>query len=151
MALASDHVNWGRVFSQGVVAGIVGGIVLVAFIFFAFFLPQHGTIAQLFAADAANIHQSSPLIGAVARVCVGIVWGVAYAYIANSRPSIMNNPWISGPVYGFIVWLAMQLVLMAGGVWRPFPLNFVFVILIGHMLFFGVPVALTVRALSKTA
>jgi hypothetical protein len=151
MAAATNRVNWGRVLQQGIVAAVVGGITFTAFGYFAFFLPNHGTIGQLFALDARNVHQTSPWIGALAHACVCLVWGIAFAYIANTRPSVNNNPWIAGIVYGFIVWLAMQLVLLTGNVWQQVPPIGVVFEVISHTLFFGVPIALTVRALSKTA
>lgn len=151
MAAAANQLNWSRMLQQGIIAGIVSGIAIGAFLFITLFLPVHGTIAQMFASDAHNIHQTSALIGALAHFCVSAAWGIGYAYIANTRPAIVTNVWMSGILYGIIVWLAMQLVLMAGGVWQPYPLLAVLLVIVAHTLFFGVPVALTVRALTKPA
>jgi hypothetical protein len=148
MATATIKPDWRRIVRQGLLAGLVGAIVLAAFLYVAFFTELHGSLAALFKLDAENIHATSPWIGALAHLCVSLGWGIGYSYLADTRPRILNTPWLSGFVYGLLVWFIMQLVLMAGEVWHAssmavYPL---IAALVAHAFFFGIPVALTVRA-----
>lgn len=149
MTPASVAPNWRRIVLQGALAGIVGSVVLAAFLYAAFFHELHGSLAALFALDAANIHATSPWIGAVAHFCVGVAWGIGYAYLADTRPRVLSTPWLSGFIYGLVVWFIMQLVLMAGAVWSESSLAPYALIsaLVGHAFFYGIPVALVTRAL----
>jgi hypothetical protein len=145
-------VNWGRVAQRGIVSGLVGGIIMMLFLFAAQYRALSGSIFALWSTQAADIHQTSPWIGLLAFLVVSIAWGFGYAYVAQTRASIVNRPWISGFFYGLVVWLVMQVVLMAGEVWNPaslatYPLV---VSLFAHAFFFGIPVALTARAMSSS-
>lgn len=148
MASATITPDWRRVVREGLLAGLVGAVLLAAFTYAAFYHELHGSISALFASYGDNIHISSPWVGALAHLWVGLGWGIAYSYLAETRPRILNTPWLSGFVYGLLVWFIMQLVLMAGEVWTAssmavYPL---IAMLVAHAFFFGIPVALTVRA-----
>ena len=151
MATATIAPNWRRILQHGAIAGIVGAVILTAFLYVAFFQELHGSLAALFTLDAGNVHETSPWIGALARLCVSLGWGIAYAYLADTRPRVLNTPWLSGFVYGLLVWFIMQLVLMAGEVWKASSLNPYMLIaaLVAQAFFFGIPVALTVRKLRR--
>ena len=148
MATASIAPNWRRILQHGALAGIVGAIVYPAFLYAAFFSELHGSIVALFVSFGENLHTPSPWIGALAHLCVSLAWGIGYAYLADTRPRILNTPWLSGFVYGLVVWFIMQLVLMAGEVWKASSLDTYALIgvIIAHAFFFGIPVALMVRA-----
>jgi|SRR5665213_1001439 len=152
MATTSASIPWGRIAQQGIVSGLVGGIVMMLFLFATLYRMLGGSILALWSTDAANIHQTSPWIGLLAHLAVSVAWGLGYAYVANTRATILNRPWISGFFYGLIVWIIMQVVLMAGAVWNPatlatYPL---IIALFAHAFFFGIPVALTTRAMSPS-
>ncbi len=77
---------------------------------------------------------------------MSILWGIGYAYTAATRPQINTHPWLSGVTYGAIVWVLMQFVLMLGEVFPPItPMSFLIGI-IADVVFFGIPVALMIRA-----
>lgn len=141
--------DWGRILLRGVVAGLVGAIVLAVFLW-AWFAPQGATLASIFRLDAHDVRSDDPLIGALAYLGVSLAWGIGYAYAAATRPNIANQPLLSGFVYGFIVWLLMQFVLMLGELWVPITLPTLGTQLLAHTIFFGIPVALTTRALTRT-
>ncbi len=149
MASNIASLDWGKIILRGVVAGLVGGIVLALFLW-AWFAPQGATLASIFRLDAHYVHSDDPLIGALAHLGVGVAWGIGYAYAAATRPNIAKMPVLSGFVYGFIVWLLMQFVLMLGALWTPITLPMLGVELLAFTIFFGIPVALTTRALTRT-
>jgi len=150
MAVTSTPLDWGKVLSQGAVAGIVGGIVLALFLFIALgLMPVHLTPLQILTADAHSIHADNPYVGLLARLVVSALWGIGYAYVAATRPAAVESPWLAGVVYGAIVWLLMQFILILGAVWPGLsPVGFALQI-VAHTLFFGIPVAFTARALAR--
>jgi hypothetical protein len=150
MAVNATPLNWGKILSRGAIAGIVGGIVLALFLFIALgLMPIHLTPSQILTADAHYIHADNPLVGLLAHLVVSMLWGIGFAYVAATRPAAVASPWLSGLVYGLIVWLLMQFILILGAVWPGLsPTGFV-VQIVAHTLFFGIPVAFTTRALAR--
>jgi len=146
------QIDWRRLVIQGAVAGIVGGILIDAFLYIALLLPVHQPIAALWAtisATATGRAVASPGLGLIIHFCVSIAWGIGYAYAAYTRAPIADHPYISGPVFGFIVMVLMQFVQLAAGVKLPplTALSFIS-ILVAHCIFFGLPVAVYI---SRTA
>ena len=136
--------------TRGAVAGVVGGIVLALFLFAALGAMAHISPVQILTMDAHNVHSDNPLVGLLAHLAVSVLWGIGYAYVAATRPSAIANVGLAGVVYGAIVWLLMQFILILGAVWPGLsPIGFVLQI-VAHTLFFGVTVALATRALSRT-
>lgn len=150
MAVTAPSLDWGKILSQGAIAGIAGGIALALFLFVALgLLPVHLTPVQILTADGHYVHADSPVVGLLAHLVVSALWGIGYAYVAATRPSAVANPWLAGVVYGAIVWLLMQFILILGAVWPGLaPIGFA-VQIVGHTLFFGIPVAFTTRALAR--
>ena len=150
-------LNWARVVRAGVIAGIAGGIAIDVFLFFAAVLPQHGSLPGLWSGIAATAmgkgvlqNSAAPLMGAVLHFCVSIGWACGYAYMAQTRDGIDRHWFTSGLVFGIVVYVAMQIVLMAANAFhRPVILEFVIGVL-AHTVFFGLPVAATVRAVDRT-
>jgi len=150
MAVNALSLGWGKIVSKGAIAGIVGGIVIALFLFVALgLLPVHLTPVQILTSFAHYIHAESPVVGLLAHLVVSILWGIGYAYVAATRPAAVASPWLAGVVYGLIVWLLMQFILILGAVWPGLtPIGFV-VQIVAHTAFFGIPVAFTTRALAR--
>lgn len=150
MAVNAPPLDWGKVLTRGVVAGIVGGVVLALFLIIALgAMAIHLTPAQVLAADARYVHSDNPFVGLLAHLAISILWGIGYAYVAATRPAAVASPWLAGVVYGVIVWLLMQFILILGAVWPGLsPVGFVLQI-VAYTLFFGLPVAFTTRALAR--
>jgi uncharacterized membrane protein YagU involved in acid resistance len=77
-----------------------------------------------------------------------IACGAAAVYYAASRrwPALNRRPVVSGLVYGVVVWLVMNYVvvpLSAIGLWPTFT-TVTAIIIVVHMLFVGLPIALVV-------
>ena len=142
---ALTQIDWRRLAIQGVAAGIIGGILIHAFLYIALLLPAHQPITVLWttiSTTATGHTVASPWLGLVIHLCVSIAWGVGYAYAAYTLAAIADRPYISGPVFGFIVMVLMQFVQLAAGVKLP-PLTATWFlsILVAHCVFFGLPVA----------
>jgi uncharacterized membrane protein YagU involved in acid resistance len=156
MAMA-QRIQWSRVFTQALAAGITGAIFLDVYLWLTTILPQHGSLiaAWQFVASATigNVAFSSTSyagLGLVVHVLVSVAWAGGYAYLAMTRP-FMNQRWvISGLVYGIIVYLFMQVLLLGASKFQfpPTPVAFVNVV-IAHMVFFGLPVAFVVSRMNR--
>jgi len=146
----------------GTVAGVVGAILIAACVYFAqvaVLAPGVPfTLVQLFQFDASVLVQkvaysdpSYALFGAFLHLLVSVGWGIGYAYMAERQPQLIGSPFRSGLAFGLVVYFAMQLVLVAGNLFRqPTPAGFGMQ-LVEHCLFFGVPVAYVVARMMRTA
>jgi hypothetical protein len=153
---ASLRTPWSRIALQALVAGIAGAVIVDLFLWLATVLPQHGSMAATWTWVASTLigrgvtsMANAPLIGLAIHLCVSIVWAGAYAWFASTRVYVNRRWLISGITYGAIVYLIMQVVLLVDNnfIYPPTPNAFVLDV-IAHALFFGVPVAYTVKRLS---
>jgi hypothetical protein len=137
----------------GVVAGLVGGILIDAFLIGAQIVagaPPAQTIIGAYAHVAtvalgprANDLAAAPLIGALIHFAIWIGWAFGYVYLVRTRPQLLAQPWLSGAGFGLVVYVFMQIVLLAGGAYhRPASPGALGTQLLAHIVFFGIPVAL---------
>ncbi|MGZ3522553.1 MAG: hypothetical protein ACXVAG_16455 [Vulcanimicrobiaceae bacterium] len=151
-------INWTRALTQGAIAGIAGGILIDLFIYVTSVLPQHGSmiavwqfIASTAVGKEAFASASYAWLGVLIHFIVSIAWATGYAYLAQTRAALNVRPAISGIAFGVVVYVVMQIVLVGDNNFRmPSPLGLVLG-LIGHCVFFGLPVAYAVRAQSARA
>jgi len=148
--------NWPRIIRNGIIPGLVGAIMAELCFYATIVLPQHGNVSQgfTFVASAAlgksaYANAAAPYIGAALTFCVAIGWAIGYAYIAQTRAGINRHYITSGIFFGLVVMIAMQIVLMAANsfhLWnvREFTLN-----VIGHVVFYGIPVSAVTRILER--
>lgn len=150
---ASSSVRWDRVATQAVAAGIVGETLIDVFLWLATIVPQGGSILTMWQWVASTAFGKGALanpqfawVGLALHVGVSIGWAGGYAYLAASRPFLSARWPISGFVYGIVVYLLMQIVLLVDGNFTlPAGPPAVAVALVAHCFFFGIPVALIVR------
>jgi hypothetical protein len=152
MATLVSPPHWGRLIGQGLIAGIVGGTLMNVFIVVA----QHISIVnfwQFVASSAvgqvAYSSTSYAWLGLLFHAIVSIAWATGYAYVAATRPNVMATPWLSGIVFGAVVWLIMEVVLVFDKLAGPLTGPSIAMGLIAVCAFYGIPVALTVRALAR--
>ena len=146
------RINWSAVARSAIVAGIVGGITLDLFLWVATLLPAHQTILGLwqFVASGAvgpvaytNINYA--WLGLVVHFIVSIGWAGGYAYLAQTQTYLYDRWVISGLVYGFVVYIFMQLLMLGAHVFKfPDNADVVAIAVIAHCVFFGLPVAFVV-------
>jgi hypothetical protein len=151
-------VNWRRVVRQAVIAGFAGGAVIEIYLYLTTILPVHGNVLAAWqwiaaAALGKTAAYSSPAyawIGLVVHFVVCIGWAGGYAYFAP-RQAFVNERWfVSGVVYGIVVYLFMVVLQIGAGVFAmPSPPS-VANALVANMLFFGVPVAYVVARLDRS-
>jgi hypothetical protein len=140
----------------GIVAGIVAALLVVLF---AFVLQWDGSAppaSELFAFVAAALfgpsayeNAAAPLIGAAIIVLLAIAWALGYVYLVRMQPQLLARPWISGLAFGIIVFIFTQIALLTAGLYhRPSP-GLLLIELVGHLVFYGVPVALVVAGFAR--
>jgi hypothetical protein len=144
-------IDWRAIVVRGLIAGVIGGILIDAFLYVAQVMPAHGTILGLwqFVAStalgpSAFTNPSTAWIGLFMHACTSIAWGIAFSYVAHTRPGVAEHPYISGVVYGIVVMIIMQIVLMVAKSWPTPTVQNTLIGLIAHGIFFGLPVSLYV-------
>jgi hypothetical protein len=139
----------------GVVAGIIGGILLDLFLV----LANHTNIIQVWQFAASGVvgsiafgAPSFALLGFFVHFLISIVWGVIYAWLSLSTwPFLTRSPIFGGLLYGVVVMIAMTtlLVIRHIGPGGPPDTGMLVKSLIAHTVFFGLPVALYVARASR--
>lgn len=126
---------------KGVVAGIIGGILVDAFLIVTRQAPFPGIwqyVASAVVGPVAYTSSSYIALGLVLHFLISIVWATLYAYVAVNR----NWNWLAaGTVFGIIVMLGMQIVTRIAHVAAPLTATGVIMGVIAHVVFFGWPVA----------
>ena len=85
------------------------------------------------------------LLGLAGHFTMSFLWAALFIALASRVPQLVAKPAISGPVYGFLVFLAMRLVVLPASAF-PYPINLSLDSagpdLLSHMFLFGLPIAL---------
>jgi uncharacterized membrane protein YagU involved in acid resistance len=145
----------GTMLSGLLVGGLIGGALDLAFALG--FAASGGTpplrllqiiASGLFGKPALDGGVPMAVWGLAAHFGLSLGWAGVYLLLVRVRPTLAARPWISGPLFGTLVFLAMRLVVLPLSAF-PFPVSFkplgTVLDLLSHMLFFGVPIALAVR------
>jgi hypothetical protein len=148
---------WGAIVSRGLLAGIAGGITIDAYLWLTTLLPAHTPIASMWQFVASTAFGKGALAdpafawaGLAIHLFVSTGWGIGYAYIAATRPSITARRLVSGIVYGIVVYVIMSIMLLADNNFTyPPTINAFLNAVVAHALFFGVPVAFIVGRSSR--
>lgn len=153
--LSSPPVSWNRIVAQALLAGIAGAVAIDLYLWLTPLVP-HPTgidaiwrwIASTVLGKAALTQPQSAWAGVTIHVLVSIGWAGGYAYVAATRPATTRNWLVAGIVYGLIVYVIMQAILLADNnfIFPPTPNAFVSAV-IAHTIFFGLPVAYVVHVL----
>lgn len=143
-----------------IAAGVAGAIAINAYLIVAEVFVLHGaTIAAISQWDASNVlgpaafdgGGATALLGFGMHLVVSTAWAALFLAIASRAPLVMRHPLASGIVFGAVVMCVMILfvvplgraphghITLAGWIDRS----------LAHTLFFGVPVAWVVTALSR--
>lgn len=148
--------DWNSIIRQAFAAGIVAGIIIEAYLLLTTVVPAHGSVVQTWqwiaSAAIGQVAYSSPsyaALGLLFHFCVSIGWAGGYAYLAQQQ-TFMNQRWlISGLIYGLVVYIFMDIVLLGVRMFAPPPPLGLLNVLIAHMVFFGVPLAFVVARLDR--
>ncbi len=137
------------IFQQAAIAGIVGGIIVDAFLA----IMMHKSpivlwqyIASTIVGPGAYASPSYAVLGFIVHFITAIVWAVIYAYVFGALGQLKN--WIAGTiVLGIVVDVAMNLLLQVK-VGQPFTAAFVNGLL-AHIVFYALPVALYMARVAR--
>lgn len=155
--LSSPSLPWSRLCAQAVVAGLTGAVTIDLYLWLTTVLPAHGSMVAFWQGVAATalgkIALTDPayaVTGVAIHCIVSVVWAAAYAYLAATKPFVNERWLVSGIVYGAIVYVIMQLMLLAANAY-VFPPNpgVVYNAIFAHVAFFGVPVAYVVALMQS--
>ncbi len=128
---------------NAVIAALIGSILIDLYLI----VVVHETIPSMYQAIASTafgrVAMSTPsyaAVGIVMHLITSLFWTFAYLYVWRTINSLSN--WIvGGLVWGVVVAVCMTIVLALRGVPPDFVPMDVIVNLIGHSVFFGLPVA----------
>jgi hypothetical protein len=85
------------------------------------------------------------LLGLVGHFAMSLLWAALFVAAASRVPQLVAKPWLSGPAYGVLVFLAMRLIVLPLSAF-PYPVSFKLESagpdLLSHMFLFGLPIAL---------
>ncbi|MDB5027094.1 MAG: hypothetical protein JWO66_783 [Candidatus Eremiobacteraeota bacterium] len=146
--------------TAGLVAGLAGGVLIDLFQFgmqLAGGTPPDRLLGNfVFIATAAlgpgaATGGSAVPIGVILHFAVSIGWALGYVYLAGSQPQVVTRPLVSGAVFGLVVFIFMEIVLITAGQYHRPPPALLGTLLAAHIVFFGIPVALIVSRLLRTA
>ena len=154
---SAPTLDWSKILIRGLIAGIIGGILIDVFLYFAVMAPMHQPITVIWQSVAANAlgksafsNPGSAWLGLVMHFAVSIAWGCAFSYVAHTRPQVPAHPYLSGVVFGVIVMIIMNIVQMAANGMPQLTVQFLLVGLIAHCIFFGLPVSLYVSRATRS-
>lgn len=138
-----------------VAGGLVAGLLDIAFAIS--FAAYNGTAPlKLLQVVASGVFGKPAFAGGTAMAAWGLalhfgmslLWACVFVAAAAVRPSWAQHPFVAGPVFGVIVFLAMRLVVLPLSAF-PFPVSFkpvaTILDLLSHMFLFGVPIAVAAR------
>ena len=157
MATQVSGPDWGRLTAQGFAGGIAGAILFDA----CQYVEQLATtpdaslmgtwqwVASSAVGSVAYTSTNYAWLGLLFQLIVSIAWATGFAYVAATRPNVLATPILSGLVFGVIVWLAMKIVLTFDHIVAPMTVASILLELLANCVFYGIPVALTVRAVAK--
>lgn len=141
---------------RAVLAGIAGGILLDLYLWLTTVLPAHQSVAAALQYVSSTVFgsvaygsDSYAVAGAAISLLVSIGWAGGYAYFTNAQPATNRHWLVAGAAYGLIVYVLMQLLLLGSGRLIP-PANPTELVnaVAAYVVFFGIPVAYVVRALT---
>ena len=140
--------------AAGLVAGVAGGFLIDLFLIGVQIIQgtppgeavtgTYRFIASALLGPGGATNPAAVEIGALLHVCVAIGWALGYVYLVRQQPQLLSRPWVSGAVFGVVVYVFMEVVLLTAGLYhRPKPVELE-IALVAHIVFYGIPVALLV-------
>ncbi|HTW84442.1 MAG TPA: hypothetical protein VMD91_10270 [Candidatus Sulfotelmatobacter sp.] len=147
--------------SAGLIAGVVGGILVALFFLVAISLGggRFGSMLDLMQWVAGTVlgsgaatNPAAPWIALGLHFAVSILWALGYVYLVRSQPQLLSHPWISGAGFGLVVYVFMQIALIVDADWhRPSGPAALGAGLLSHIVFYGIPVGLLVSRFLRRA
>ena len=148
---ASPHAIWRATLSAGLLAGACD--ILSVILFYRVRGVSAERILHSVAAGALGREAARDGGIATAALGLGLHFVIAFAFagffcvVASRRPRLLKAPLLIGPVYGALVWLVMQRVVLPLSAVPPpsFPPPDWVPAFIAHLLFVGPPIVFRAR------
>ena len=150
-------LDWRAIIARGLIAGLIGAVLIDAFLYVVLLVPNHLAITVIWQTVAATLvgkpalsDPSMAWLGLLMHLLISIAWGIAFSYVAHTRSNVPEHPYISGIVYGIIVMIIMQIVQMAADVPLQLTLQALLIGLCAYAIFFGLPISIYVSRAMRT-
>jgi hypothetical protein len=142
--------------NAGIIAGAVGGLLVVLFLFMLQLDSAAPTPAAFFTFAAvallgpsAYAYPAAAVLGVVLIFVLAIGWALGYVHLARSQRQLVTRPFVSGAAFGLVVYTVSQIALLATGLYRSLGPVQLWEVLAGNLLFYGIPVALIVSSFAR--
>ena len=103
--------------SKSILGGIVGTIIMTIVMMIA---PMMGMPKMSPPAMLANMLDMPLVVGWVMHFMIGVIFAFAYTYLFAPKVKI-NNLFVKGAVFGFVVFIFAQIMLAIMGAMLPMP------------------------------
>ena len=95
------------------------------------------------------------LLGVSLHFLIAFIWATIYYGASLILPALIRRAWICGPIYGVVVYFAMQNIVLPLSAIRKPPLSFAAPLqmlqgIIVHIICVGLPIALTARRAARS-
>jgi len=142
-----------------VIGGVIGGALdlLFALVFAATngvsaWRLLHVIASGAFGQSAMSMGAAGSAFGALFHFGLSLLWAALFAANASHFRALSAKPWLSGPIFGIVVFFTMRLVVLPLSAY-PLPVRFAMpgalYDLLSHMFLFGLPIALANRAFAS--
>lgn len=150
------------IYAIAILAGLCGAILIDLYLVITEPYVARGVTPQLVMQwDASNAlgaaayrgGWTTAILGTLMHFTVSIIWGTIFVSLALRVGWLTERPLLSGALLGVVAMAVMRAIIHLGhAVVRPFPDVWYFLyILTGHVVFFGIPVALASAFLLRLA
>jgi hypothetical protein len=139
----------------GLAVGVLDGLAAVILT-----ILRGGSPSRMFQGIASGLIGRASFQGEWATVLLGVslhfliafIWAAIYYGASLKMPALIRRALICGPIYGVVVYFAMQIIVLPLSAIRKPPLSFAAPLqgIIVHILCVGLPIALFARRSAKT-
>lgn len=140
-------------FGAAILGGLLAGALDIAFAVVLFQIGVERVFQSvatgLMGRDAAIAGgMETAAIGAAAHFFISIVAAGIYVLATTPLPVLLRRPIAGGFIFGACVWAVMNFVVVPNSMAKPAPIVWptTAIMIAGHMLFFGLPIAWIARA-----
>lgn len=139
-----------------VVAGLLGAF--GDFVFALTYYGPHLAVFQNVAAGVLGIEASRAggtatfLLGVALHFFIGVIWATVLWVLSREWPIIVRRPVLAGLAYGIVIFYGMYQVVLPLSALRtsPWPMRWLPVDLIAHMVLVGLPMSLAMSRAGKS-
>jgi hypothetical protein len=140
---------------DGIVAGLTAGAIVDCVLLATGMLKwptSYNFIASALVGKVAFTSSAYVPLGIALHFVISGGWGAIFGLAAQRYRQLVAHPTTSGLVFGLIVLIVMQLLLVVAGMWQaPQSAGQVIMQLVAHTAFFGLPIAWYVNRAARRA